>query len=74
MFVAENNGVLVGKPAKLNVPQYAWHRDGIKKVPVVIIQAEDAGPQQILGAKLVSGGYLAGLANEFELLGKEPPR
>jgi hypothetical protein len=74
VFVAENEGVQVGKPAAIKLPQYAWHRDGKKKVAVVVIQAEDVGPQRILGAKLISGGYLAGLANEFELLGQEPPK
>lgn len=74
VFVAENNGVLLGKPAKISVPQYAWHRDGAKKVAVIVIQAEDVGPQRILGAKAVAGGYLAGLASEFELLGQEPPK
>ena len=74
VFVAEKDGVQVGKPANISLPQYAWHRDGKKKVAVVVIQAEDVGPQRIFGAKLVAGGLLAGLANEFELLGQEPPK
>jgi len=74
VFVAENNGVLLGKPAGITLPQYAWHRDGTKKVAVIVIQAEDVGPQRILGAKIVAGGHLAGLETEFELLGQEPPK
>jgi hypothetical protein len=74
VFVAEKEGIPIGKPAKVTLPQYAWHRDGTKKVAVVVIQAEDVGPQRILGAKKVAGGYLAGLASEFELLGQEPPK
>ena len=74
VFVAEKDGVQIGKPAKILIPQYAWHRDGTKKTPVVVIQAEDIGSQRILGAKLAAGGFVAGLAEEFDLLGRMPPK
>src|SRR5262249_46239678 len=42
-FVAESGGVAVGKPLKITVPQYAYHKEeGGKRTPVIIIQAEEA--------------------------------
>jgi hypothetical protein len=74
VFVAENNGVPLGKPLAIAIPQYAWHVDGSTRTPVIIIQAESAGGQSIVGAKRANGQYLAALLNEFELLGQERPK
>ncbi len=74
VFVAERDGVPIGKPAAVHIPQYAWYRDQGKRVPVIVIQAEEVGPRKIVGAKLVSGGFIAGFIDEFDLLGQEPPR
>ena len=74
VFVAESNGVPLGKPLDIAIPQYAWHLDGRSRTPVIIIQAERAGDQSIVGAKRADGQYLAALLNEFELLGQKPPK
>lgn len=72
VFVAAKGDLVIGKPIPLQIPQYAWHKDGKKKIPVVIIQAEDANGQKIVGARQIDGQYLAAMLAEFELLGSAP--
>lgn len=74
VFVAEKDGTPVSKPLKIAVPQYAWHKDGSRKSAVIVIQAEEANGQGMIGAKTLSGSYMAGLLEEFELLGSAPPK
>jgi hypothetical protein len=74
VFVAQSSGIQIGKPLSITIPQYAWHNSNGKKTPVVVIQAEEANGQKIVGAKTTSGSYLAGLLFEFELLGSAPPK
>lgn len=74
VFVAAQGGLIVGKPIAINIPQYAWLQDGKNKVAVVIIQAEEANGQKIVGAVQSNGQYLAATLAEFELLGSSPPR
>ncbi len=74
VFVAAQGDALIGKPIAIEIPQYAWHKDGEKRTPVVIIQAEEANGQQIVGAVQGNGKFLAATLAEFELLGRNPPR
>lgn len=74
VFVAAKGDVVIGKPIAMEIPQYAWHKEGKKKTPVVIIQAEEANGQKIVGALQSNGQFLAGTLAEFELLGRNPPR
>src|SRR5512133_2753078 len=73
-FVAMLDGKPVGKPLQIKIPQYAFHLDGGKKTPVIIIQAEQMDDKKYAGARLLSGGELVGFLNEFVLLGTKPPR
>lgn len=73
VFVPEKDGRSIGKPIEISVPQYAWHKNGAKKTPVIVIQAEEANGLKVLGVRTLSGDYLAGLMQEFELLGQNAP-
>ena len=69
-------GKPIGEPMGITVPQYALHHDEQSGVqtPCVIIQAEQARGQQLLGAcMLPDRSHVVGLAREFELLGTTPP-
>ncbi|TXH87569.1 MAG: hypothetical protein E6Q78_14030 [Rhodoferax sp.] len=74
VFVAAKGDVIIGKPIAMQIPQYAWHKEGNRKTPVVVIQAEEASGQKIIGARLSDGQYLAGTLAEFELLGMNTPK
>ena len=74
VFVAAQGDIVIGKPIEMQIPQYAWHKDGNRKTPVVIIQAEEANGQKIVGARQSNGQYLAATLSEFELLGSNVPR
>jgi hypothetical protein len=76
VFLLKSNGIYIGKPMSIDIPQYAIHTDGESgvKTNVIIIQAEEANGQQVLGAlNIETNGFLAGLYGEFKLLGKQKP-
>ena len=76
VFILQTEGVPIGTPLDINVPQYAIHtdEDSGEKTNVVIIQAEEANGQQVFGALMFeTNEYMAGLSNEFELLGQTAP-
>jgi hypothetical protein len=69
VFVSQVGNVVIGTPLKMEIPQYAYHLENGKKIPVIIVQAEEAKNNIIIGARNINGGELVGLLNEFELLG-----
>ena len=71
VFAAQVGSEIIGKPINITIPQYAYHLEKGKRIRVIIIQAEEAQGQKIIGAKIIAGGELVGLLNEFELLGIE---
>lgn len=76
VFILQSEGINIGNPMSMDIPQYAIHTDGEtgEKSNVVVIQAEEANGQQVIGAVIVgSNEFMAGLANEFKLLGKAVP-
>lgn len=73
VFVAAVDGVPVGHPIDITIPQYAYYADRGGKVAVVVVQAEEAQGRQILGARRFDGSEIVGLIADFELLGKQPP-
>ena len=73
-FVANSIGVPIGKPLAISVPQYAWLNQRGVKVPVIIIQAETANGQTIVGALLSNGAHAVATLPEFELLGRVAPK
>ena len=76
VFILQTEGVPIGTPLDINVPQYAIHtdEDSGEKTNVVIIQAEEANGQQVFGALMFeTNEFMAGLSNEFELLGQTAP-
>ncbi len=77
VFLLQSEGVNIGKPIDISLPQYAYHKDvdtgDVTKV--VIIQAETASGNDIYGALDIStNGFLVGTAPEFELLGEDVPK
>ena len=76
VFLLQSEGINIGSPMNLDIPQYAIHTDGEtgEETNVVVIQAEEANGQQVIGALIIgSNEFMAGLANEFKLLGKAVP-
>ena len=74
VFVGEVNGMMIGVPIDITIPQYAYlNRDG-KKQAVIVIQAEQVQNEKIIGAKLLNGQDIAGFMKNFELLGNHQPK
>ena len=73
-FVAAINGVSIGVPIKITIPQYAYYNENGKKLPVVVIQAEEAEGQKLVGARQSNGQDVVGLITDFELLGNVKPK
>jgi hypothetical protein len=75
VFVLGDAGKLIGEPMKITIPQYAYHLDSEKKrTPCVIIQAEEARGQKLIGCfTLPDGGFMVGMYSEFIFLGDTPP-
>jgi hypothetical protein len=77
VFVLESNGQVIGHPLDIKIPQYAFHIDEQtqKRTPCIIIQAEEARGQQIIGGRMLpDGSAMAALYREFEFLGDTPPK
>lgn len=73
VFLLQSGDENIGKPLNIEIPQYAIHIDGEtgEKSNVVVIQAEEANGQKVVGAiNIDSNDHMVGLLNEFELLGK----
>jgi hypothetical protein len=75
VFVLQADGHPIGQPLSIKVPQYAFHIDEATKqrTPCVIIQAEEARGQRLVGCRTLPDGQItAALFHEFELLGDKP--
>lgn len=75
-FVLQPQGKQMPTALRIQIPQYAYHRDGETGVrtPGIIIQAEQAAGTRIVGMRKLEGGALmAGLVEEFEFLGTRRP-
>ena len=66
---------LIGVPLPLDLPQDAYFVDveSGEKTPGIVIQAEEANGQQIMGMVGFDGVPVAGMVTDFELLGSVPP-
>lgn len=74
VFVAAVNGVSIGVPINIAIPQYAYFKENGQKLPVVVIQAEEAQGQKLIGARQANGQEVVGTITEFELLGNVQPK
>ena len=74
VFVAGQGHTVIGKPLPLKIPQYAWLKQDQTKIPVIIVQAEEANGFRLVGARYLNGEDVIGGANDFELLGTKAPR
>ena len=54
-------------------PEYAYHREGGKRTPVIVVQAEEAQGLQLVGVRLPNGKGLVLPLKSVQLLGKTPP-
>jgi len=70
-------------PLRIQVPQYAYYKDGGAKIPVIVLQAErvdiqkpggEVAQMMLVGALEPDGRKVIGLLTSFELLGRVPPR
>lgn len=75
VFVLQADGQPIGQALSITVPQYAFHIDEETKqrTPCIIIQAEEARGQRLIGCRTLPGGQItAALFHEFEFLGDNP--
>jgi hypothetical protein len=75
-FVVQPAAGQAPRPMPLQIPQYAYYRDPDTgtRVPGILIQAECAGEVRIASMRACDDGrLLAGLLDEFELLGATRP-
>jgi len=76
-FVLQDAGKSIGAPIAIAIPQYAFYRDeksGVRE-PCIVIQAEEARGQKVIGAASISDRSLkVGLFQDFELLGTTSPK
>ena len=73
IFSTSAGNIVTGQPLKIAIPQYAYHIVSGKRVPVVVVQAEEVHGRALIGARDFSGQYLVGSRKEFELLGTLAP-
>lgn len=75
VFVLEAAGKIIGQPLDITIPQYAYHVDKKtgERTPGIIIQAEQARGNKIVGMRTFNGTEIAGLLREYELLGTARP-
>lgn len=76
VFMLQSEGVPIGSPMKIEIPQYAIHTnvETNEKTRVIIIQAEEAKGQHVVGAlDFSTNEIMAGLFHEFTLLGADKP-
>ncbi len=72
-FMLQSEGISIGSPMKINIPQYAIHTDVDTgaQTKVIIIQAEEANNQQVIGAlNFATNEFMVALFHEFKFLGK----
>jgi len=80
VFVPEVAGLSVSQPLAILIPQYAYYKEEGKRTPVIVVQAEEVQVVQgnpgmkVLGARRADGKHVVGLLENFELLGRTPPR
>src|SRR5262249_42853436 len=72
VFAAIVNGVVVGKPLPIAIPQYAQLRSS--HAPVIVLQAELANGLKVYGVRGLDGKNAVVSESDLELLGtKRPP-
>lgn len=74
-FVLQAEGVSRSRALPVTIPQYAYHVDPEtgKRTPGIVIQAEEAGGQQLVALRTLDGENLVGLFQEIEFLGTDRP-
>ena len=75
VFTAEVDGVAVGRPLAIDIPQYAWLTDTETKERkrVVVLQAEHANGTDLVGFfDLETSVVGVGTLHDFQLLGRTP--
>jgi hypothetical protein len=73
VFVAADGDRVIGRPLPITIPEYAYFLNEGKRVPAIVLQAEEARGRKLLGARLLTGDQVAGFISDFELLGTRAP-
>ena len=76
VFLLQSEGVSIGTPIEIEIPQYAIHTDGDsgENSNVIVIQAEESNDQKVIGALIVgSSEFMVGFFNEFKFIGNNKP-
>jgi len=74
IFVQAEEGEPIGAPLDIIIPQYAfWKNEHGEKIPVIVVQAEEAPKMDIFGFRDFAGQSYVCTGPEIELLGTIPP-
>jgi len=74
IFVAKVGDETIGKPIAIMIPQYAyWTDEQGRRVPVVIVQAEEEKGRQLFGFRDSQGQDYVATGPEITLLGTNRP-
>jgi hypothetical protein len=76
VFVLVAEGVPVGKPLSITIPQFALlnGEDGEPPKPVVVVQAEEFPKGKLVGVRDVTGKEYVVILSDLKLLGTSKPR
>jgi hypothetical protein len=72
-YLVDGDGQPMGVPVEVEIPQYGYLIDDTGKVPVLLVQAEDAGSGPTYGLLDSLGGEYVATAEEVQLLGRSLP-
>ena len=72
VFVLDIEGVVVGKPLPISIPQYALLRESGERV--ILVQAEEVNGIRLFGVRNLDGEEVAAMDTDLELLGTQRPR
>ena len=74
IFVTKSNGIIIGRPIAIVIPQYAYLlEDNDKRRPVIVIQAEDANGIKLFGVRDLNGKEYVTKETDLHVLGSELP-
>jgi hypothetical protein len=73
VFVLGSDGRPVGEPMSLTIPQYVTHNGDRERWPAILVQAERADDQEIVGIRYFDGRVGVAALSECELHGTRRP-
>ena len=72
VFVASQQGKVIGKPLTVAIPQYAVLTES--KLQVIVVQGEEVNGETVYGVRDLAGGEYVVKAEHIQLLGTKKPK